>query len=244
MTAAGEQTEPVAAPSDEQPTLFVLEPIPASVGLDDSIPPRPKRRRLRVVSQPLLRNLDPELDEFIAEAERTHPRSLGDCDRVVGDGPCPFVSCKMHLWSDGLDDDEVDDKLPRRMRWFEHLVETVHPDDWGETCAMRIAMRVVIEASETGKHEGHSADGEPIATPGPVLVGDPGRRRWEPVQGDFAVPRKVDAAVLGRFLGGLSREQIRKNLNAAAEKVRADPAMRQWAVDNDLDPDRVFEVDD
>lgn len=215
---------------------------------DQAVPSRPKRRRIRVIQQPML-HLDPELDEYVELAERLRPRTRGDCATAVGDDPCPFVSCKMHLWSDSMDtDDEADEddvdptaKMPRRMRWFEHMVETVPVEEWGETCALRVAERVVLRPSETGKHEGHSSDGEVIAVPGPVLVGDAGRRRWEPVPAEFASPRKVDAAVLGRFMGGLSREQMRKDLNSAAAKVRADPEIRELADAMDLDLDRFME---
>lgn len=226
--------------------MFGVEPVPLAPEPADEAP-RPKRRRLRVLNQPLLRNLDPELDILAREAEGLRPRTRGDCDTAVGDGPCPFVSCRMHLWSDAIgqddedDDGEFDQKLPRRMRWFEHLVETVPPEEWGETCALRVAERVVLQPSETGKWEGHSSDGEVIAVPGPVLSGDQGRRCWKQVEPEFAVPKKVDAAVLGRFLGGLSREQVRKDLNSATSAVRADQVIRELVAAMGLDPDRLLE---
>lgn len=226
-----------------QRSLFDMDAVsePERVGLDD-VPDPPRRRkvrRLRVV-QPQLRNLDPGLEPWVERAETERPRTLGDCDRVVGSEPCPFVSCKMHLWSDEVEDGG----LPRRMRWFEHMTNSLPPEEWGETCAMRVARGVVIVPSATGKHEAHSADGEPVGRPGPVLEGPPGDRRWVQHTGDEAAPRKVDKAVIGRFLGGLSREQARKDLNRAGAKCRADPEFRAWAVDHGLDPDALFEVDD
>jgi hypothetical protein len=223
----------------QQVSMFSLE-----VDRRSEVEEAPKRRRrLPVLSQPSLM-LDPELEEYAVKATALRPKVRGDCEDVVGDGPCPFVSCRYHLWSDSMDaDDDADEddhaaKLPRRMRWFEHLVETMEPETWGETCSLRVAERVIPRPSETGKWEGHSVDGEVIAVPGPVLSGDPGRRHWEPVPEEFASPRKVDAAVLGRFMGGLSREQIRKDLNSAAAKFRADPEIRELADAYDLDLDR------
>jgi hypothetical protein len=246
MAAIGEQVNDcVPSPEPEQKLLFTMAELPARVGLDDSDAPGvPRRRRLRVV-QPLLR-IDPDLDEWVDRARAEQPKTRGDCDRAVGDEPCPYVSCRMHLWADQLADSDVDDGggLPRRMRQFEHLVETEEPENWGETCALRVAERVTPEPSATGKWEGHSIDGEVIATPGPILDGGPGNRVWLAAPEEFASPRKVDAAVLGRFLGWLSREQIRKDLNRAAALFRADPAIRQWAVDRGLDPDRLLEIDD
>lgn len=228
----------------KQTTMFGEDAAPETMTASS----RPKRKRIRVLQQPML-HLDPDLDAYVELAEKQRPRTRGDCATAVGDGPCPYVSCKMHLWSDTLDtDDEAEEgeddetaKMPRRMRWFEHLVETVHPADWGETCALRVAERVVLRPSETGKHEGHSSDGEVIAVPGPVLSGSPGRRYWEPVSEEFAAPKKVDAAVLGRLCGGLSREQMRKDLNSAMAKVRADPDIRELADAMGLDLDQYME---
>lgn len=222
----------------KQSSMF--EGVPAARPVETD---RPRRRRLKVVQQPLLRHLDPELDDLSVEAEQLRPRTRGDCETAVGDGPCPFVSCKMHLWSDAFSEEEDGsdpEKLPRRTRWFEHLVETVDPEDWGETCAFRVAERVVLRPSETGKWEGHSSDGEVIGIPGPVLSGDQGRREWQPVDPEFASPKKVDAAVLGRFLGGLSREQIRKDLNSATAAIRSDDVIREFVTAMGLDPDKLL----
>lgn len=210
---------------------------------EEPVAKRPRRRRLRVINQSL--ELDPGLAEFTELAERIRPKTRGDCETAVGDDACPFVSCKMHLWSDAFSEEEDDvgdpEKLPRRTRWFEHLIEVLPVEEWGETCAFRVAERVVLQPSETGKWEGHSSDGEVIARPGPALAGGQGHRYWEPVGPDFAEPRKVDAAVIGRFLGGLSREQIRKDLNSAASVVRADPVIREFVESMGIDPDRFLE---
>lgn len=238
------------ASEPEQVSMFSTVDEPARVGLDDEPAPPPRRRlRLRVVSQPLLpMPLDPDLAEWVQLAKDSQPRTHGECDRMVweDDGspaPCPFVSCKLHLWSDELEDADVDDGsgLPRRMRQFEHLIETVDPAQWGETCSLRVAKSVTLEPSETGKWIAKSSDGEVIGMPGPSF--DTDRREWVAVEGEFAAPRSLDAAVIGRFLGGLSREQIRKDLNRAAARLRADAEARAWALDTGIDLDRTPEIE-
>lgn len=248
MTAAGEALLSDGAPSsdDHQGSLFE----PSAVVAVRLVEPAPKRAR--TLRLPVLQDVYDwggrtdgmacRLSAWEALADAARPRTMADC--VGSTEPCIYVGCRHHMWSDDMVAGASGPRIPRRIAEFEHLVDHVDPEDWGETCSLRVAARVVLRPSETGKWIGASADGEAIARPGPSLVTDGCCRRWEPVASEISRPDRVDAAVLGRFLGGLSREQIRKNLNAAAAKVRADPEMRQWAVDNDIDPDRVFDVDD
>jgi hypothetical protein len=129
------------------------------------------------------------------------------------------------------------------MGWFEHLIESEDPEAWGETCSLRVAEIVVVTHTKDGKWVGRTGDGEPLPLPGPVLGGSPGNRIWEQVPARLASSKDADAAVIGRLLGGLSRETIRKCIRGAAAQVRSDPTIREIAVDLGPDPDALFSID-
>lgn len=177
--------------------------------------------------------LDPTLPEWVERARVEQPKTRGDCHERIGDDACPFVSCHYHIYAEALVvNDDGSPSLHSRMRKFERMAEALEPEEWGETCGLRVADKVVLVDTETGKRSARSADGEPFGAVGPII--DPVTGEWYQ-QADLAKrhPASVDAASLARWFE-LSREQVRKILHAARERVRRDPIIQQEAIDRGI----------
>jgi hypothetical protein len=183
---------------------------------------------------------DPDLGRWVDVVAWARPSTWGDC-KAIGEGdPCPFVLCRHHLWSAspvrGPDGDPSEPgELPGRVRWFEHLVDTLEPEEWGETCSLRVASRVRLEASPEGKWVGRSSiEGETIGRPGPVLGGG-AHPRWVQQEAELSAPTEVNDAVIGRLMGGASRESVRQWKLGALDKVMGDQGLADLADDFDID---------
>jgi hypothetical protein len=90
-------------------------------------------RRQRALGQ-----VDPELQQIVAEVEATRPRSRADC--ANGPRPCMFVSCKHHLYLDvNPTTGSIKLNFPDREIW-----------ELDETCALDVADRGGITLEEVG----------------------------------------------------------------------------------------------
>jgi hypothetical protein len=212
---------------------------------DDDEPAPPVRRvitRDQIDQRGL--NLDPDLDQWMVKASKLQPKTFAECERqtFADPSPCPFVSCKFHLYSDALKVDEHGRPvLPKRMLDFERMVESVPPSRWGETCSLRIANRVIVEKTESGKPASHSIDGHPIAKVGPSF--DHESREWVDCESHLQKPTVLEPAVIGRFLG-VSREKARQYWLGARAVLRENRFILQQALDRDIDVDAWLDGDD
>ena len=171
---------------------------------------------------------DDGLSRWVQAIDWARPRTWGDCQAIGECDPCPLVMCRHHLWSASKVPGAAPGELPERTRWFEHLVDTLPPDEWGETCSLRVAQRVMIVASEEGKWLGRTRiEGEAVGRPGPSLslVANP---LWVQHEPRFQSPTEVNDAVIGRFIG-CSRETARQIKARASAKLCADPALAHLA---------------
>lgn len=108
----------------------------------------PGRRRSRTLSRKeIARDLrnsraaqlpDPETEAAIAELESTRPRVRAEC--ASGPRPCPFISCKHHLYLDiNPSTGSIKLNFPDRELW-----------DLPETCALDVADRGGVTLEEVG----------------------------------------------------------------------------------------------
>jgi hypothetical protein len=116
--------------------------------VDPDADPRRGRRRSKTMSrkeiardlrrQRALGQVDPELQEIIAEVEATRPRSRAEC--ASGPRPCMFVSCKHHLYLDvNPSTGSIKLNFPDKEIW-----------ELDETCALDVADRGGITLEEVG----------------------------------------------------------------------------------------------
>jgi len=81
---------------------------------------------------------DPELDAAIEEVEAMRPRLRAEC--VNGPRPCPFISCKHHLYLDiNPTTGSIKLNFPDQELW-----------DLAETCALDVADRGGVTLEEVG----------------------------------------------------------------------------------------------
>lgn len=208
----------------------VAEPEPLNEPEPDDAPRRVARDQ---VDQRALA-LDPDLELWTIRAKRQQPKMASECERITFDdpSPCPFVSCRWHLYSDEIAADENGTaEVPDRMRLFERMVEDLPPERWGETCSMRIARRVHVVKTSDGKDSSHSVDGEPIATVPPRY--DESTGTWKDWPARLRHPNVLQPATIGRYLG-VSRETSRKLWHSAAAAYRRDHVLAQEAEDRHL----------
>lgn len=230
-----------------------MDQVEEALGVDT----RPEPRRsdaLAVLGQAEQGELpDPELEPWLAEAARLRPTTWGECQDRLGDGLCPFVSCRMHLWCDS-------NSIPL----FERAVDELDPDDIGETCALRIADAVELRPSPSGKSVCRTKDAEAVVghpRPTPILPAamlaeamgptplSPERWAqlklggWQELPPEERNPTQIDAAVIGRFLG-LSREMVRIIKNRARRKFMADPVIVDLAETMDIRAGLLSDDDD
>jgi len=115
-------------------------------------PPRmernPGRRRSRTLSRKeIARDLrqakatelpDPEIEATIAEMDATRPRLRAECEN--GPRPCPYLSCKHHLYLDiNPATGSIKLNFPDKELW-----------DLPETCALDVADRGGVTLEEVG----------------------------------------------------------------------------------------------
>jgi hypothetical protein len=82
--------------------------------------------------------VDPELDAILREMEAARPRSRAEC--ANGPRPCPFISCKHHLYLDvNPSTGSIKLNFPDKELW-----------QLGETCALDVADRGGITLEEVG----------------------------------------------------------------------------------------------
>jgi hypothetical protein len=82
--------------------------------------------------------VDPELDAIVREMESTRPRSRAEC--ANGPRPCPFISCKHHLYLDvNPSTGSIKLNFPDKELW-----------QLDETCALDVADRGGITLEEVG----------------------------------------------------------------------------------------------
>jgi hypothetical protein len=82
--------------------------------------------------------VDPELDAIVREMEAARPRSRAEC--ANGPRPCPFISCKHHLYLDvNPATGSIKLNFPDKELW-----------QLGETCALDVADRGGITLEEVG----------------------------------------------------------------------------------------------
>jgi len=72
------------------------------------------------------RRRDAEAERFVPVAHLTRPRTRGECEAVAR--PCPFVSCRYHLYLDVTGDGSIKLNFP-----------DLEPDELVETCALDVA---------------------------------------------------------------------------------------------------------
>lgn len=206
------------------------EPEPVQGAEPDDAPPRVARDQ---VDQRALA-LDPDLELWTIRARRQQPKTEDQCKRIAFEdpSPCPFVSCRWHIYSDELAaDDDGTAAVPERMRLFEKMVDDLPPERWGETCAMRIAKRVHVVKTKDGKDASHSIDGESLGTVPPRY--DESTGTWKDPAPRLREPTILQPATIGRYLG-CSRESARKLWHSAAARYRGDEVMVQEAEDRHL----------
>lgn len=104
---------------------------------------RKARKGLRRSKTLVARRLTPdellEAQEVLAASASIRPRTRGDC--VEGPRPCPWVSCKFHLYLDiNPESGSIKLNFPDREVW-----------EMNETCALDIADRGGITLEEVGE---------------------------------------------------------------------------------------------
>ena len=82
---------------------------------------------------------DPELQALMAELEATRPRTRADC--AEGERPCPYVSCKHHLYLDvNPETGSIKLNFPDLEVW-----------EMAETCSLDVADKGGITLEEVGE---------------------------------------------------------------------------------------------
>lgn len=130
--------------------------------LDEPIPyvlvspePKPlkrvyKKSKSRTFSEPRSKK---EQRELTKREPRHLPVTYGDCQRELGSGPCPYVSCRHHLYTEEMGNGV-------KVHRFEELISGEIFDDPAapETCSLRLAERGPFELRQVGAAMGDITD--------------------------------------------------------------------------------------
>jgi hypothetical protein len=109
-----------------------------------------KKSKSRTFSEPRSKK---EQRELTKREPRHLPLTFEACQRELGSGPCPYVSCRHHLWSEQMGNGI---KIHR----FAELMsgEIFDDPDAPESCSLRLAARGALDSKDVGKALGDVTD--------------------------------------------------------------------------------------
>jgi hypothetical protein len=111
--------------------------LPATPGLVlvNPVPPRKKRSNKKSTSRMFSEPRTPPEQGNVADQEPRHlPITYGDCRKEVGDGPCPYISCRHHLLAELMGNGV-------KVHHWEGIKSGEAFDGSLETCSIRLAER-------------------------------------------------------------------------------------------------------
>lgn len=203
---------PECAPAAAEPPTSVVVPEPSRA--PQAAPPR----RTPLVADALC--FDPELAQLEQLVDVFRPARRRDCEAAPR--PCPWVSCRYHLFREREDE-------------FGALVESELPiDAWGDTCTLDVAAAVEWRRMSDRRKPGDARMVPFVQLRRPAKLVERGAlREWEPAP-EPTRALEVDNVLVGELLG-ISREQVRVDRHRAREQLLDRPALLDL-LDHEDDP--------